>query len=639
MFDAPRGRIFISYRRQEAAWPARQLYAELSETFGAEQVFKDVDNINPGDDFVQRISDAVASCDILLALIGRQWVTITDDTGQRRIDDPADFVRIEVASALARSVRVIPILLDGTPMPRAADLPDDLAPLARRQAVPLDPVSFDTSRLFATIQGILSRPADQAATVVPPAVPGLAATTIPLPADAAAGSTQGRTPDETTPEEPTVAEPTVAEPMVAEPTAVVPTPEEPTGAFVPLPADPAGGATPPVGSEASSGAAALATPIPTPADSKSAASVLPEQAPAEPPRMAERGGPALSVSGAGARPAAPPSSGTDARPAASPPSDQSGRRRPMLLVAAAVGLAVAVGLAAIWWPRSSGSAGSSGSGGPVVTTSRPSTSASGATGSPSAEPTQSAAQPPTTGPFAILAHRGGQERHQLETQEAMEDAAREGFSVETDLRRTADGVFVLVHDEQATKGLACGGRDVRVSQTTFADLQKWCRSKPTATDKFSYRIPTYSAAMEAIAAASPTAWVFVEVKWDATKTELRKILDVLINNGLRERAVITSFEASRLAAVRAVDPAFPTMLFVSGTAIKPTGIAKGTTAVAVQFPLLSAGYVDSLQDRGLKVVGWLLNDEAMWAKAQQWGVDGMLTDYPVKCAEWLTQHA
>ena len=131
MAAAPQGRIFISYRRQETAWPARQLYEVMISRFGADQVFKDVDNINPGDDFVERLTQAVGSCDILLALIGRQWLEITDATGQRRIDDPADFVRLEIATALGRGVRVIPILVDGAAMPRAESLPEDLVALAR----------------------------------------------------------------------------------------------------------------------------------------------------------------------------------------------------------------------------------------------------------------------------------------------------------------------------------------------------------------------------------------------------------------------------------------------------------------------------------------------------------------------------
>lgn len=149
------GRIFISYRRQETAWPAGRLYDVLVEHFPAEQVFKDVDNIDPGDDFVERITAAVSSCDVLLALIGRQWLTITDETGQPRLDSPGDYVRLEIETALTRKIRVIPILVDDAPMPRANQLPATLAPLARRNAVEIDPLTFDTRRLIATVRKTL----------------------------------------------------------------------------------------------------------------------------------------------------------------------------------------------------------------------------------------------------------------------------------------------------------------------------------------------------------------------------------------------------------------------------------------------------------------------------------------------------
>ncbi|MFT3862317.1 toll/interleukin-1 receptor domain-containing protein [Micropruina sp.] len=92
----------ISYRRGETAWPARQLYEVLVARFGAGSVFKDVDAIEPGEDFVERITEAVAGCDVLLALIGPHWLTMTDATGARRLDDPDDFVRLELAAALTR---------------------------------------------------------------------------------------------------------------------------------------------------------------------------------------------------------------------------------------------------------------------------------------------------------------------------------------------------------------------------------------------------------------------------------------------------------------------------------------------------------------------------------------------------------
>ena len=119
------------------------------------QVFKDVDNIDPGDDFVERITAAVSSCDVLLALIGQQWLTITDETGQRRLDNPGDYVRLEIEKALTRKIRVIPILVDDAQMPRANQLPANLAPFARRNAVEINPLTFDTERLIATVRKTL----------------------------------------------------------------------------------------------------------------------------------------------------------------------------------------------------------------------------------------------------------------------------------------------------------------------------------------------------------------------------------------------------------------------------------------------------------------------------------------------------
>jgi hypothetical protein len=154
--DSLPGRIFICYRRQETAWPARQLHDVLVEYFPAEQVFKDVDSIEPGDDFVERITAAVGSCDVLLALIGPQWVTIIDENGRRRLDDPGDYVRVEIETALKRKIRVIPILVDDARMPRVNELPATLAPLVRRNAVEINPATFDTKRLITAVQKTLA---------------------------------------------------------------------------------------------------------------------------------------------------------------------------------------------------------------------------------------------------------------------------------------------------------------------------------------------------------------------------------------------------------------------------------------------------------------------------------------------------
>ena len=135
------GRIFVSYRQQDTAWPASALYQRLVERFGEQHVFKDIDNIRLGEDFVQKITDEVEKCDILLALIGNGWL-LPDENGRRRIDEPNDFVRLEIKTALDRNVMLIPILVDGASMPSADNLPSDINALVRRQALGLNPHLF-----------------------------------------------------------------------------------------------------------------------------------------------------------------------------------------------------------------------------------------------------------------------------------------------------------------------------------------------------------------------------------------------------------------------------------------------------------------------------------------------------------------
>jgi hypothetical protein len=156
---AASGRIFISYRREETAYPAGWLYDRLADRFGSDQVFKDVDSIQLGDDFVEVITRAVGACDVLLAVIGREWLTITDARGRRRLDNPNDFVRLEIEAALTRNVRVIPILVDEASMPDAAELPESLARLVRRQALELSPSRFasDTGRLLKVLERTLAQ--------------------------------------------------------------------------------------------------------------------------------------------------------------------------------------------------------------------------------------------------------------------------------------------------------------------------------------------------------------------------------------------------------------------------------------------------------------------------------------------------
>ncbi len=134
--------IFISYRREDASPYAGRLYDHLSARFGADRVFMDIDTIRPGDDFVQVISDRVAACDVLIAIIGKRWASCVDARGVRRLDDPGDYVRLEIASALNRNVRVIPALVDGAQMPGPQDLPRDLTALARRNAIEITNLQF-----------------------------------------------------------------------------------------------------------------------------------------------------------------------------------------------------------------------------------------------------------------------------------------------------------------------------------------------------------------------------------------------------------------------------------------------------------------------------------------------------------------
>ena len=138
------GRIFISYRRDDTAYPCGWLFDKLTQHFGRDQVFKDIDSIELGDDFAEVITAAVEKCDVLLALIGRQWLTISEEDGCRRLDNPNDFVRLEIEAAITRNIRIIPVLVEGVRIPRVDELPASLAKLARRHALELSPSHFDS---------------------------------------------------------------------------------------------------------------------------------------------------------------------------------------------------------------------------------------------------------------------------------------------------------------------------------------------------------------------------------------------------------------------------------------------------------------------------------------------------------------
>ena len=132
-------RIFISYRREDSSGHVLALLPSLRSHFGADRIFKDTDNIPPGADFLKFIKNELETCSVLLAIIGREWLTIQDPRlKRRRLDNPEDFLRVEVATALKNErIRVIPILIERAPMPAAQDLPSDLSDLAFRNAVEL----------------------------------------------------------------------------------------------------------------------------------------------------------------------------------------------------------------------------------------------------------------------------------------------------------------------------------------------------------------------------------------------------------------------------------------------------------------------------------------------------------------------
>ncbi|MGH3549705.1 MAG: TIR domain-containing protein [Pseudonocardiaceae bacterium] len=140
--DTTRRAVFLSYRRDDTRHIAGRLADRLIDRLGATQVFMDVDTIEPGADFAAAVGQEVASCDVLIVLIGRAWLTITDQQGRRRLDDPNDLLALEIRAALEREINVIPVLVDGAVMPNRYDLPESLQGLALRHAVRLDHETF-----------------------------------------------------------------------------------------------------------------------------------------------------------------------------------------------------------------------------------------------------------------------------------------------------------------------------------------------------------------------------------------------------------------------------------------------------------------------------------------------------------------
>jgi hypothetical protein len=150
-------KVFICYRREETAAHAGRLYDAMVARFGERNVFMDVD-IAPGVDFVERITEVVSSCLVLIVVMGPSWPTAEDEDGNPRVADPDDFVRLEVETGLRRSdVTVIPVLVAGARMPKREDLPAELQPITRRNAIELSDArwAYDVGRLNTTLDGLL----------------------------------------------------------------------------------------------------------------------------------------------------------------------------------------------------------------------------------------------------------------------------------------------------------------------------------------------------------------------------------------------------------------------------------------------------------------------------------------------------
>ena len=150
-------KVFISYRREDAAGFAQAIFGQLERHLRRDQIFMDVDTVEPGVDFVNRIEEAIGESDVVIALIGKRWMG-EREKAQPRIHDPHDIVHLEIATALARNIKVIPILVDGASMPNKDQLPRTLQPLVRRNALELSHTRFrfDLERVSQAVQKALS---------------------------------------------------------------------------------------------------------------------------------------------------------------------------------------------------------------------------------------------------------------------------------------------------------------------------------------------------------------------------------------------------------------------------------------------------------------------------------------------------
>ena len=152
------GRIFLSYRRADASHATGRIYDRLCDKFNEKDIFFDIDAIPLGTDFVEKIEESVSACDLMLVVIGPDWLDAKDAEGKRRLDDPQDYVRLEILAALKRDIPIIPVFVEQAQSPREVELPDDLRALARRNGARISHVGFtaDTEKLVRGIEAQLN---------------------------------------------------------------------------------------------------------------------------------------------------------------------------------------------------------------------------------------------------------------------------------------------------------------------------------------------------------------------------------------------------------------------------------------------------------------------------------------------------
>ncbi len=149
--------IFISYRREDSAGWTGRLAERLRQQFGAESIFMDIDTIQPGTDFTEALRSAVGACDVLLAMIGPEWSIIKNAEGQIRLEDPNDWMRIELMTALSRNIPIIPVLVGGASLPKTSALPDDLRKLFHYQSYELTDKrwEYDATQLIQILEKVV----------------------------------------------------------------------------------------------------------------------------------------------------------------------------------------------------------------------------------------------------------------------------------------------------------------------------------------------------------------------------------------------------------------------------------------------------------------------------------------------------